>query len=108
MAFQWQVTLPATFASESRTMARGGDNFPVSGGSIPPAGTNQDNEPMNVPLELEDFPQDRPNCGNCTRRGGPCARSEKQFPNGHIKNSQTGEICGIIYRCPNYTGRHTS
>lgn len=39
MALKWQVTLPATFASESRTMARGGDNFPVSGGSIPPAGT---------------------------------------------------------------------
>ena len=54
---------------------------------------------------IEDFPSDRANCGNCTRKGGSCARSEKQYPNGYVKDSQTGEISGIIYCCPNYTGR---
>ena len=53
---------------------------------------------------MYDFPSDEANCGNCTRKGGHCARTEKQFPNGYILNSQTKEISGIIYSCPNYTG----
>ena len=59
---------------------------------------------MNYIPTLEDFPHDKANCGNCTRKGGGCARREKQFPNGYIKNSLTGEIGGIIYSCPHYTG----
>lgn len=53
---------------------------------------------------IEDFPSNKANCGTCTRKGGACARSEKRHPNGYIKNSQTGEVAGIIYGCPNYTG----
>ena len=54
---------------------------------------------------IEDFPSDKANCGNCTRKGGVCPRSQKRFPNGYIMNSLTGEISGIIYCCPHYTGR---
>ena len=57
-----------------------------------------------VLLTLEDFPEDKPHCGNCTRKGGVCPRSEKKYPNGYVKSSVTGDIAGIIYRCPNYTG----
>ena len=54
---------------------------------------------------IDDFPADKPNCGNCTRKGGACARSEKRYPNGYVKSSVTGEISGIIYRCAHWTGR---
>lgn len=57
---------------------------------------------------IEDFPADKANCGNCTRKGGACARSEKRYPNGYLKNSLTREIGGIIYCCQNYTGRFKS
>lgn len=53
---------------------------------------------------LEDLPHDKKNCGNCTRRGGACARTQKQYPNGYIKNSSTGEIGGMIACCQHYTG----
>lgn len=59
---------------------------------------------MSVLITLEDFPNDRANCGNCTRKGGHCPRGDKRNPNGYVKNSLTGEIGGIIYRCMNYTG----
>lgn len=60
---------------------------------------------MNVQITLEDFPQDRANCGNCTRNGGACARSknDKTIHNGNIYNN--GEACGVIYKCVHYTGR---
>ena len=54
---------------------------------------------------IDDFTADKPNCGNCTRKGGACARSEKRFPNGYVKSSVTGEISGVIYRCAPWTGR---
>lgn len=60
---------------------------------------------MNVQITLEDFPQDRANCGNCTRNGGACARSkgDKTIHNGNIYGH--GEVCGVIYKCVHYTGR---
>lgn len=58
-------------------------------------------------MTIEDFPGDKANCGNCTRKGGACARNEKRYPNGYIK-SMTGGIGGIIYKCVNYTGRFKS
>lgn len=60
---------------------------------------------MNVLLTIEDFPADKKNCGNCTRKDGVCPRKSKQNPNGYVMNSVTGEIGGIIYCCPNYTGK---
>lgn len=59
---------------------------------------------MEVMITLGDFPQDEANCGNCTRKGG-CARSDKRYHNGYIVSEVTGNISGIIYKCPNYTGR---
>ena len=58
----------------------------------------------NIPT-LEDFPSDRPNCGNCTRKGGACPRSmnNKNQHNG-LLYSFNKEVKGIIYCCPNYTG----
>lgn len=58
-----------------------------------------------TPLALEDFPADKANCGNCTRKGGFCPRqkSNKRQHNGNIY-SFNGEVAGVIYRCPNYTG----
>lgn len=60
---------------------------------------------MNVLTTIEDFPADKKNCGNCTRKAGVCPRRKKENPNGYVMNSVTGEIGGIIYRCPNYTGQ---
>ena len=61
---------------------------------------------MNVQLTLEDLPQDRANCGNCTRKGGSCARtkSDKTIHNGNIYNH--GEVSGVIYKCVHYTGKY--
>lgn len=63
---------------------------------------------MNVQITLDDFPQDRANCGNCTRKGGACARSksDKTIHNGNIYNH--GEVSGVIYKCIHYTGRFES
>ena len=61
---------------------------------------------MKVPIPtLEDFPVDRANCGNCTRKGGYCPRnkSNKQQHNGLLYGFNK-EVTGIIYRCINYTG----
>ncbi len=61
---------------------------------------------MKIPIPtLEDFPSDRANCGNCTRKGGSCPRSKnnKQQHNG-LLYGLNGEVSGIIYRCLNYTG----
>lgn len=55
-------------------------------------------------LTLDDLPQNEANCATCTRQAGICPRQEKRHPNGLIKNSQTGEIGGMISYCPNYTG----
>ena len=60
---------------------------------------------MNVILTMDDFPSDKKNCGNCTRRGGACPRNEKRHPNGYVMNQGTKEVGGVIYCCPNYTGR---
>lgn len=62
---------------------------------------------MRVLITLEDFPQDSANCGNCTRKGGACERTKnnKQQHNGY-RFGIGGEPTGIIYRCPNYTGRY--
>lgn len=62
---------------------------------------------MNVQITLDDLPQDRANCGNCTRKGGACARSvnNKTQHNGYLYGIG-GEPTGIIYCCPNYTGRY--
>ena len=56
-------------------------------------------------ITLEDFKDDKANCGNCTRKGGACPRnkSNKQIHNGNIFGFN-GEVVGIIYCCPNYTG----
>jgi len=59
---------------------------------------------MKVELTLEDFPSDKKNCGNCTRKAGVCPRRKKSNQNGYVMNSVTGEVGGIIYCCPNYTG----
>lgn len=58
---------------------------------------------MKTPL-IADFPSNKPNCGNCTRKGGACARNEKRYPNGYVKSSVTGEIAGVIYKCVHWTG----
>lgn len=57
-------------------------------------------------MTIDDFPDDRPNCGNCTRQGGVCPRTSKnkQIHNGIIFGA-TGQPAGIIYGCPHYTGR---
>ena len=65
---------------------------------------------MNVPpLRLEDFPADNANCGNCTRRGWACPRqkSNKKQHNGNFYGFN-GEVSGVIYCCPNYTGKYIS
>ena len=62
---------------------------------------------MEVLYTIGDMPGDKRNCGNCTRKGGACPRSEKKHPNGYVMNSVTNEIGGIICCCPNYTGRFT-
>lgn len=55
---------------------------------------------------LDDLPQDKANCATCTRQGGICQRGKenKKTPNGYIRNSATGEICGMIASCLHYTG----
>ena len=60
---------------------------------------------MKIIPTIDDFPSDRPNCDNCTRKGGPCPRSKnnKQVHNG-LLHGFNKEVTGIIYRCPNYTG----
>ena len=60
---------------------------------------------MSTLLTMDDFPSDRKNCGNCTRKGGACPRNEKRHPNGYVMNQGTKEVGGVIYCCPNYTGR---
>lgn len=54
---------------------------------------------------LEDFPANKPNCGNCSRKGGICYRtkSNKTMHNGLIFGVG-GDVTGIIYCCPHYTG----
>lgn len=59
---------------------------------------------MGVLPTIEDFPFNKRNCGNCTRKSGVCPRNKKKYPNGYVMNSATGEIGGIIYCCPDYTG----
>ena len=61
------------------------------------------------PIQLEDFHADKANCGNCTRRGGACPRqkSNKRQHNGNLYGFN-GEISGVIYCCPNYTGKYIS
>lgn len=56
-------------------------------------------------LTLDDFPSDKKNCGNCTRKAGICPRVklDKTQHNGYLF-SPTGEQSGIIYCCPHYTG----
>ena len=58
------------------------------------------------PIQLEDFPADKANCGNCTRMGGACPRqkSNKRQHNGNLYGFN-GEVAGVIYCCPNYTGK---
>ena len=60
---------------------------------------------MNVNLTIDDLPNDRASCANCTYNGPMCERKKKQFPDGHVKNSVTGQIAGIISLCVNYKGR---
>lgn len=60
---------------------------------------------MSTLLTMDDFRPDRKNCGNCTRKAGACPRKSKRHPNGYVMNSVTGDIGGVIYCCPNYTGR---
>ncbi len=60
---------------------------------------------MSTLLTMDDFRTDRKNCGNCTRKGGACPRNDKRNPNGYVMNSVTCEVGGVIYCCPNYTGR---
>ena len=63
---------------------------------------------MKVPIPtIEDFPSDRANCGTCTRKGGYCPRSKsnKRQHNGLLYGFNK-EVIGIIYRCPNYTGKY--
>lgn len=57
-------------------------------------------------ITLEDFSSDKPNCGNCTRKGGSCPRAKinKQVHNGNIYGFN-GDVAGVIYRCANYSGR---
>ena len=55
---------------------------------------------MKVQLTIEDFPDDRKNCGNCTRKAGICPRRKKSNPNGYVMNSVTGEVIGNIYDNP--------
>lgn len=59
---------------------------------------------MNVLPTFDDI-KGKKTCATCTRKGGACARSEKRFPNGYVRNSVTGEIGGIIAGCPNWTGK---
>ena len=48
---------------------------------------------------------DEANCATCTRKGGPCPRSEtKRYPNGYVVSGVTRAVSGIIYKCPHYTG----
>jgi len=61
---------------------------------------------MKIPIPtIEDFPADRANCGNCTRKAGVCPRSKnnKQQHNGLLYGFGN-QVTGIIYRCVNYTG----
>ena len=60
---------------------------------------------MSTLLTMDDFRPDKKNCVNCTRKCGACPRNSKRHPNGYVMNSVTGEIGGVIYCCPNYTGR---
>lgn len=60
---------------------------------------------MKAPVPtLDDFPSDRPNCGNCKQSRAICprAKSNKQVHNGLIY--RYGEAQAIIYRCPHYEG----
>lgn len=56
-------------------------------------------------IMLEDFPDDKKNCGNCTRKSGVCPRSraDKNVWHGYLFNL-CNELSGIIYCCPHYTG----
>ena len=61
---------------------------------------------MKIPIpSMGDFPSGRPNCGNCTQSRSFCPRtkSNKQQHNGMLYG-WNGEVTGIIYRCPHYTG----
>lgn len=60
---------------------------------------------MATHITIDDFPADKPNCGNCTYRGAGCARAKKAHPNGMVKNSCTGNYDGVIYLCTFYEGK---
>ena len=65
-----------------------------------------------IPWEIfpsKNFPADKANCGNCTRKGGSCPRqkSNKRQHNGNLYGFN-GEVSGVIYCCPNYTGKYIS
>lgn len=66
---------------------------------------NKYNYQRDIIPTLDDFPIDRKNCGNCTRKGVSCPRtkSDKTIHNGYLFNT-CGEVSGIIYCCPHYTG----
>lgn len=60
---------------------------------------------MKIPIPtIDDFPSDRANCGNCTRKGGVCARSKSKQRHNGLLMGYAGEVTGIIYCCPSYTG----
>lgn len=61
---------------------------------------------MKVEMTMDDFQQDKANCATCERQDASCPRAKwrKDHHNGYIKNSQTGDVGGIIYCCPHYTG----
>lgn len=55
---------------------------------------------------MDDFPGDRPNCGNCTQSRSLCprAKTNKQIHNGVMYAGS--EPRGIIYRCVHYKGKY--
>ena len=57
-----------------------------------------------IKYTIDDLPNDRPNCGNCTYRGTGCARATARLKDG-VRNSCTGNVDGYVYRCVNYQGR---
>lgn len=62
---------------------------------------------MKTNILASDLPQEKASCANCTNNGIFCERRKKSFPGGHIKNSVTGEIGGIISYCVNYKGLYS-
>lgn len=52
----------------------------------------------NIIPTIDDFPHDRANCGNCTRKGGACPRNKSNKQHNGLLFGYNKEIAGNTIR----------